>query len=220
MQPIFASHKGRIARRLAYVVAGLAFVSFLLPGGAEEEVAARGGSQGGSISVYRVYPEGEEPSASDEETDDPSDGPTLSPEEMIQEDALDVAEDFIVQWATYNRTDQTPVLSSIPGAPQLPEHQEILQQRLDERVALIVDNNESSRGTVQSLSLDALEYDGGETQGVGSATITATSTSIVTNDQLGSGGTTVQIVYTIELRRTVEPGEVRDWYIHDVTETR
>lgn len=232
MKSIFASRKGRVAKKLSIVVATLSVIMFLINGyisGEQEsnQVAAAEAAQQEEnlrpeIGNRVIYGTGTELDADGNPVPTSSATPTPDPnaeedtEAIITGEVRTQATEFGSSWTTYDFATP-PALETLPGAATDGE----MKAAYDSWISGMQSRQERSSGTVSGVAINNLEYTGSAANGKGTATVTVSTTSTVSNSEVGAAGSQVQKDYVLTMVRddqTRDSGSDYKWIITNVTE--
>lgn len=212
MKSIFASRKGRVAKKVSIVVAILSVAMFLINGyisgeretnlEAQAQVAQQQEAQRPEVGNRVVYGEGTEldadgnpvpatPSASPSEAPGEEDTKTAITTQVRQQ-----AQQFGAAWTTYDFSSP-PAIESLPGAATSGD----MKTAYDSWVSGMQSRQERSSGSVNSVTINQLDYSGSAAVGKGTATVTIATTSTVANSEVGTSGSKIQKSYVVTMTR-------------------
>jgi len=236
VQSVFASHRGRKAKKIGYVIIFLACVSFFYGnlsqggGSAEDENAE---TEKVSIVQAPIYKTEETNGPSDgagEPTDGATDGATddatVDPAEQEKRDAeanieqakgevTTAAQDWATSWTTYDYTEP-PTYDQINNMPQSPEHQKKIKPKFDALVKGIKEREERSTGEVMDAVVQDINYDGSTATGSGSAVVQVTVKTTLSSKTIGEGGTEEIKKFDVTVTRDESAtGDTDTWFVDD-----
>lgn len=215
MGSLFASHRGRVFKKVALFSIAAAFIMMLFNGGGgtpAEDPTVMAADSGPQVNYSRVYAEAKPaPSAT------PTAPVAGNDEAVITQTVKDMSRDFITAWTTYDY-QTPPSYSVLEGAAQDPANNAELVRKHEELVEGMKARSELSTGNVGSLNITRLDYVGTARQGEGEGTVKATVNTTVSNSEVGSAGTTIVQVYEIKLRKekNSRTADAAEWYIYDI----
>lgn len=215
MKSIFASRKGRVAKKLSIFVATLSVVMFLVTGyisGEQEakqvaaaETAQQAENQRPEVGTRVIYGEGTELDADGNPVPQDNSGtPTASASPTSEEDVKTAvtnevrsqANAFGQAWTTYDYSTP-PALESLPGAST----SDPMKKTYDSWISGMKSREERSSGKVNSVSINKMDYSGDANVGEGTATVTVSTTSTISNKEVGTSGSQVKKEYVLTMTR-------------------
>lgn len=215
MNSLFASHKGRVFKKVFIGAFVLALLMFMFGGGGGDDPATSEVMVADSqpqVNYSRVY-------APTQPTPEPT--PTapvgVNDEAIITNQVKEMSRDFVQAWTTYDY--QTPPSYGVfEGAAQDPQNNGALMVKYEELVAGMEDRNELSTGNIGSVNITSLNYRGNAQSGTGEGTVKVTVNVTVSNSEVGSAGTTMVRAYEVKLMKQQSRGSAdgSDWFIYDI----
>lgn len=218
MNSLFASHKGRLFKKLLMVAVAAAFAMMIFGGGtgptgdssaASKKVSeANAGPQVGHVKVYAQ--------STAEPTATPTPSTSGNDEAIITNDVKVLARDFVVQWTTYDY-QQPPAYTALKGAAKDPDNNGTLVSKHSEWTNGMKSRKELSTGSVGSVNITGLNYKGNAQSGAGEGTVKVTVNQTISNSEVGSAGTTVVRAYEVKVRK-IQGGtdDGNSWFVYDI----
>lgn len=213
---IFASYKGKFALKVFFLLIGVAFVSMVFNGGEGTPVDDStnvAGEQAPQINYARVYAEPEEEKEpTEEETEEPVDQ-----DQAIINAAQEPVDALLESWVNYD-FNSPPAKGSLTGFPQDPLNQTNMNPRYDAWVKGMQDKKELSTGQVTNIRLESIKYTGTPEVGNGTAIFIVSTTSTVANNEVGSGGTTLNKQFKVTAVRLADTTteENDEWFVSNI----
>lgn len=212
---IFASYKGKFALKVFFLLIGVAFVSMVFNGGAGTPVEDSNnvaGEQVPQINYARVYAEPEE-----EPTEEPTEEEPVDQNKAIINAAQEPVDALLESWVNYD-FNSPPAKGSLTGFPQDPVNQTNMNPQYDAWVKGMQDKKELSTGQVTNIRLESIKYTGTLEAGNGTAIFIVSTTSTVANNEVGSGGTTLNKQFKVTATRLADTTteESNDWFVSNI----
>lgn len=230
MQSIFASHRGRKAKKAMYFVLALSLVSFIYGNSSGGVSGGEGeGNDNSKVTIAEapIYKVEETESAApgaegtDNSTEDPEEEANSDEEkananiEEAKNEVLTVAQDWATTWTTYDYTEP-PTYNQINNLPKNPEHQKKIKPKFDELVKGITEREERSTGEIMDANVQDLKYDGSNASGSGTAIVNVTVKTTLSSKSIGTGGTEEIKKYDITVMRDEgSTGDTDSWFVSD-----
>ena len=216
MRSIFASRKGRVAKKVGIFLATLSviflFINSYISGEQEKnqtvalEQAQQEEAKRPDISGISVYATDDEESPTDAPTDPSEEDEDQSLEEALRAQVNETATGFANSWINYDYNSP----SAYSGLEFVPTEDGDAKKAMEAQHKTWTDGMKSrkelSSGDVTNVSIEDLTYDGTETQGKGSAVVNVAVTKSISNTEVGSAGSTVQENLKLTLTRNDSTG--------------
>lgn len=234
MQSIFASHRGRKAKKIGIFILILSFVSFIYGNASQGggSGAEDGNAQDNKVTIAQapIYKTEETAGASDEGGTQPTDGATTDPSESADQgdqkeaeenvelakgEVTTAAQDWATTWTTYDYTEP-PTYEQISNLPKDPEHQKKIKPKFETLVKGIKEREERSTGEIMDTTVEDFKYDGTSATGSGSAVVQVTVKTTLSSKSIGEGGTEAIKKYNVTVTRDEgSTGDTDTWFVSD-----
>lgn len=222
MNNLFASHKGKIFKRLLFLALGLAiammFVNIMSD---SEQPAAQTQAnntaredEGPSVDYAPVYADA---TATPTATPEPSLA-AGNDEELITNDVKTLASDFVEGWTTYDY-DKPGNLADLEGVPVDSENRANLDKSFKSLMDGAKEREERSTGNIESVAISSLDYTGSHASGEGQGTVEVAANVTVSNQEVGSAGATAVKNYEVSVVKSRDSSDDgNNWYVSDIKE--